>query len=274
MLHAKRPFVQPDHTKNTESWFAMEGKLYLIATPIGNLEDITLRALETLRSVDLVAAEDTRRTRQLLSHFEIHARLISYHAFNEHRTTEPLLDRVQAGEHVAVVSDAGTPAVADPGFHLVREAVRRGIEPVVIPGVSALTFAATAAGLPVDKFAFYGFVPVKAGRRRSFLERLLRGGITAFCFESPYRIGRTLRELAGLAPTAAVALIREATKVHEEIRRGSAAELAAALGDGPGRGEYVLGVYLPADAEPEEDPESEEEPEAASRAETRRSRSQ
>ncbi len=233
----------------------VEGKLFLISTPIGNLEDITLRALETLRSADLVAAEDTRRTRQLLTHFDIHTRLVSYHAFNEHAATESLLERVRGGENVAVVSDAGTPAIADPGFLLVREAVRAGIEPVVIPGVSALTFAATAAGLPVDKFSFHGFAPVKSGRKRKFLEGLLAGGMTAFFFESPHRIGKTIAEIAEIAPDVSLSIVREATKAHEEILRGSAAELAARI-PGAGRGEYVIGVYplsaeLP--AEPDQD---------------------
>lgn len=221
----------------------MPGRLYLVSTPIGNLADITLRALETLKTVDLIAAEDTRRTRQLLSHFDIHTRLVSYHAFNEHRKTEALLDRIEAGDAVAVVSDAGTPAIADPGFHLVREAVRRGIEPVVVPGVSALTFAATAAALPVDKFAFYGFPPVKSGRKRQFFEQLAGEDKTVFLYESPHRIAATLQLIAEvIGPDASLALIREATKLHEEIQRGTAAELAARAAARPPRGELVIAI--------------------------------
>ena len=219
----------------------MDGKLYLVSTPIGNLEDITLRALNVLKSVDLVAAEDTRHTRQLLSHYDIHVKLDSCHAFNEHSKVAGLIDFVRSGGSVALVSDAGTPSIADPGFLLVRSALEAGIEPVVIPGVSALTFAATASGLPMDKFAFWGFVPVKPGKRSKFFARILSDDRTGFFFESPYRIARTLDELAALAPDAKIAVIREATKLHEEILRGSAAELAALKREW--KGEFVVGVF-------------------------------
>jgi len=219
----------------------MDGKLYLVSTPIGNLEDITLRALNVLKSVDLVAAEDTRHTRQLLSHYDIHVKLDSCHAFNEHSKVSGLIDFVRSGGSVALVSDAGTPSIADPGFLLVRSALEAGIEPVVIPGVSALTFAATASGLPMDKFAFWGFAPVKPGKRGKFFARILSDDRTGFFFESPYRIARTLGELAALAPEAKIAVIREATKLHEEILRGTAAELAALKRDW--KGEFVVGVF-------------------------------
>ena len=229
---------------------AMDGKLFLVSTPIGNLEDITLRALNILKSVDLIAAEDTRHTRQLLSHFDIHAKLESCHAFNEHSKVDNLIEFVKAGHSLALVSDAGTPSVADPGFLLVRSALAAGIEPVVIPGVSALTFSVTASALPVDKFAFWGFAPVKPGKRGKFFARILADGRTGFFFESPFRIGRTLNELAALSPEAKVAVIREATKIHEEILRGSAAELAALKRDW--KGEIVVGVH-PAEANSNED---------------------
>lgn len=220
-----------------------EGKLYLVSTPIGNLADITLRALEVLKSVDLIAAEDTRHTRQLLTHFDIHTRLISYHAYNEHARTAGLLAEIESGVRVAVVTDAGTPAIADPGFMLVREAVRAGIEPVIIPGVSALTFAATAAALPVDRFAFYGFPPVKSGRKRQFFERIAAEDKTVFVYESPHRIAGTLALIAEvLGPETPLALIREATKIHEEILRGTAGELAAQAAAKPLRGELVIAV--------------------------------
>lgn len=221
------------------------GTLYLVSTPIGNLEDITLRALNVLKSVDLIAAEDTRHTRQLLTHFDIHTKLVSYHAFNEHRRTEELLDEIRAGKSVAAVSDAGTPAIADPGFLLVREALRAGIEPVVIPGVSALTFSATAAGLPVDKFAFYGFPPVKSGRKRAFFERIAQEDKTVFIYESPHRIGKTLREIAEVVGSdTPLAVIREATKMHEEVWRGSAAELAASAEKRTAKGEFVVAISV------------------------------
>ena len=219
----------------------MDGKLFLVSTPIGNLEDITLRALEVLKSVDLIAAEDTRHTRQLLSHFDIHSRLESCHAFNEHSKVAELIGFVQSGHSVALVSDAGTPSVADPGFLLVRSALEAGIEPTVIPGVSALTFSVTASGLPVDKFAFWGFAPVKPGKRGKFFARIMADNRTGFFFESPFRIARTLAELAELSPEARVAVIREATKIHEEVLRGSAAELAALKREW--KGEIVVGIH-------------------------------
>lgn len=239
------------------------GKLYLVSTPIGNLEDITLRALRILKSVDFIAAEDTRHTRQLLTHFDIHTKLVSYHAFNEHRRTAELLDQIRDGLSAAVVSDAGTPAIADPGFLLVREAVRAGIEPEVIPGVSALTFAATAAALPVDRFAFYGFPPVKSGRKRQFFERIAAEDKSVFIYESPHRIAKTLALIAEvLGPDRPVSVIREATKVHEEVLRGSAAEVAQIAASRTLKGEFVIGIGpvkgdTPADNDPDgEDGES------------------
>lgn len=220
----------------------MPGQLYIVSTPIGNLEDITLRALRILKEVDIIAAEDTRHTRQLLSHFEIHSRrLESCHSFNEHDKVDRLLDEVENGLSLALVSDAGTPSVADPGFLLVRSALERGLEPVVVPGVSAVTFSVTASGLPVDAFTFRNFAPVKPGKRGKFLESILCDVRTSFFFESPFRIGRTLKEIAAISPNAKVAVIREATKLHEEIIRGSAAEVAAL--ERQWKGEIVVGVY-------------------------------
>ena len=219
----------------------MAGTVYVVSTPIGNLEDITLRALRILKEVDLIAAEDTRHTRQLLSHFDIHNRLESCHAFNEHGKVDSLLDFAEQGNSIALVSDAGTPSVADPGFLLVREAVKRGVQVVVVPGVSALTFSVTASGLPVDKFAFRAFAPVKSGQKEKFLTEILESKITTFFFESPYRVSKTLSELARLAPDCQCAIIREATKLHEEILRGTAQELASINRDW--KGEFVIGVH-------------------------------
>lgn len=220
------------------------GKLYLVATPIGNLDDITLRALEVLRQADVIAAEDTRRTRKLLSHFDIHSRLISYHAHNEHAKTASLLEQVRNGTRLAVVSDAGTPGIADPGFLLTREAVRNGIEPEIIPGVSALTFAAAAAALPVDRFAFHGFPPVKPGKRRSFFQRIAEEDKTVFIFESPFRIERMLDDIATiLGADTRVAIIREATKLHEEILRGTAKELIQQTAGRKWQGECVIAIH-------------------------------
>ena len=220
----------------------MAGKLYLVSTPIGNLEDITLRALRVLREADVVAAEDTRHTRQLLAHFDIHTKLESFHAFNEHERAAALAAKVADGLKLALVSDAGTPSVADPGFLLVREALRLGVEPEVVPGVSALTFAVTASGLPVDRFSFRNFAPVKPGKRRKFFESIRDAGETVFFFESPYRIARALSDMVEvLGPEVPAVLVREATKLHEEVLRGSAGELAELKREW--KGEFVIGVY-------------------------------
>lgn len=218
----------------------MAGNLYLVSTPIGNLEDITFRAVRTLQECDLIAAEDTRHTALLLQRYDIHKPLESFHAFNEHNKVEKLIARIKEGLNVALVSDAGTPAVADPGFLPLRAALESGLEPVVIPGVSAVTFSVTASGLPVDRFAFWNFVPVKSGRKRKFFEEISECGYTVFCFESPFRIENTLKLIAEVMPEARVAIIREATKVHEEVIRGSAAEVASL--QQRWRGEFVIGI--------------------------------
>lgn len=220
------------------------GWLALVATPIGNLEDTTLRAIRTLREADLIAAEDTRRARKLCAHFEISTQLTAYHAHNEHRKTQWLLDAVASGRKVAVLSDAGTPCVSDPGFLIVRSALERGIEPEIIPGVSAVTYAVVAAGFPVDRFVFLGYPPVKAGKRRTFLTAIADYHTTAILFESPHRIGRLLGDIADcLGRDTQVALIREATKRYEERIRGTAGELSERLCGRNWKGEIVLAVH-------------------------------
>ena len=220
---------------------AASGTLYIVATPIGNLEDITLRALRVLKEADLILAEDTRRTAILLRHFDIKKPLESYHIFNEHARTPALIRRIRDGLNAALVSDAGTPCIADPGFMLVRAAVEAGIEPVIIPGVSALTFSISASALPSDHFNFHGFVPVKTGRRRAELERIAADKRTAVVFESPFRIAKLLAEVAEIiGPETPLALVREATKVHEQILRGPAASLAEQAKDVNWKGECVL----------------------------------
>ena len=221
------------------------GQLFLLSTPIGNLEDMTFRAVRTLKEADLVAAEDTRRAMKLISHFEIKVPLTSYHMHNERAKTDSLLEKVENGQKVVVLSDAGTPAIADPGFYIVRSAVERGIEPVVIPGVSALTFAAVAAGLPVDQFVFAGFLPVKKGKRQKSIERLKESELTTFFFESPYKMTKLLGELSDyLGPETQVAIVREATKVYEEVIRGSASELFQKYKDKKWKGEMVVAVDM------------------------------
>ncbi len=219
------------------------GTLYLVATPIGNLGDITFRAVAVLQAADLIAAEDTRHARILCARYDIATPLVPYHAFNEHKRTAWLLDQVAAGKKVTVLSDAGTPVIADPGFLIVRAAHERGIEPVVVPGVSALTFAVVACGMPVDRFGFFGFPPVKAGRRRTFLAEIAATGLTAFVFEGPHRIDKLLGEIAEvMGETTPVALIREATKLHEQCLRGPVAALRQAAAGTTWRGEFVVAI--------------------------------
>src|SRR3954467_8390019 len=189
--------------------------LYLVATPIGNLEDITLRALRTLKECDVVAAEDTRRTGLLLKHFQISKPMLSYFQFNEAKRSEEIIDRLRRGEKVALVTDAGSPGISDPGERVVRAAVAAGFRVEAVPGPCALVAALTASGLPTEEFHFVGFLPVKSGQRRKKLEAL-RGvpGTLAF-YESPYRIDKLLGELNELFPTAHVVLARELTKKFE-----------------------------------------------------------
>ena len=222
----------------------VSGELYIISTPIGNLDDMTLRAIETLKSCDIILAEDTRHTRILLQHFQINVPMAAYHAFNEHGKTGEVLNRVLAGAKVGLVTDAGTPCVADPGFLLVREAVKAGIEPKIIPGVSALTFAIAASGLPSDRFAFYGFLPVKSGRRSARIAEMKTEGKSVVIFESPYRVAKLLKELCDqLGGEVSCAVIREATKIHEEVLRGTLAELSALAEKRSWKGECAVVVH-------------------------------
>lgn len=222
-----------------------EGSLSIIATPIGNLQDITLRALETIKEADIIAAEDTRRSQKLLSHFNIKKRLISCHSFNEHKTTSGILNMItENGLKIALLSDAGTPVIADPGFHIIREARNVGIEPVIIPGVSALTFSVAASGLPADKFSFFGFAPVKQGKRKTLLEKIGSEGKSAFLFESPYRIDKLLKAINDvLGEETDIAIIREATKLHEEVLRGTISEIIERTKDRKWKGEFVIGIF-------------------------------
>jgi 16S rRNA (cytidine1402-2'-O)-methyltransferase len=203
--------------------------LYVVATPIGNRSDITLRAIRTLAAVDLVAAEDTRDTTRLLRGYGIEAKLISYHEHNEAQRTPELLSRLQAGERIALVSDAGTPSVSDPGYRLIQAAAAAGLAVVPVPGVSAAVSALSVSGLPTDSFLFMGFAPKKEGRRRQFIKDLAHQPHTLVIYESPRRILDLLAEMeAVLGPRRAV-LAREMTKRHEEFLRGSLAEIRAAL---------------------------------------------
>ena len=218
----------------------MMGMLYLVPTPVGNLEDITLRALRVLKEADLILAEDTRTTSVLLKHYDIHNQLMSHHKFNEHGTSANVVERLRAGQTVALVSDAGTPGISDPGFFLVREAVAAGIEVQCLPGATAFVPALVASGLPDDRFCFEGFLPQKKGRQTR-LAALVTEQRTMIIYESPYRLVKTMQQLAevmGLHRRACVA--REISKLHEECRRGTLEELIAHFTTTPPRGEIVL----------------------------------
>jgi len=216
------------------------GTLYLVATPIGNLEDITLRALRTLRGCDVIAAEDTRHTGLLLRHYEIVKPLISCFRFNEARRGEAILERLRRGETVALVCDAGSPGISDPGERIVRAARDAGFPVECVPGPCALVAALTASGLPTDEFHFVGFLPHKPGPRRKRLAALLAHTGTLALYESPYRIERLLQELRDLAPDREIVLARELTKKFEQWLRGSPASLLAQVQARPPKGELVV----------------------------------
>lgn len=219
------------------------GRLYLCATPIGNLGDITLRALEVLKEVDLIAAEDTRRTRKLLSHYDIHTSLTSYHRHNQHRQGDFLLQRLLAGQNVALVSDAGTPGLSDPGEELVRLALEQGIAVVPLPGASALLPALTVSGLPAGRFVFEGFLPRQNKERQLCLDRLARETRTMVFYEAPHRLLKTLASLAAtLGGDRRACVARELTKRFEEVQRGTLDQLKQYFTDHPPRGEFVVVV--------------------------------
>ena len=238
------------------------GRLAVVATPIGNLDDITLRALSTLKSANLVLAEDTRRTRKLLAHHAIPARLRALHAHSSAEAIERCLVDLRAGNTLALVTDAGTPLLSDPGSRLVSAASAEGIEVVSIPGASAVVAALSVCGLPFDEFRFAGFPPRAGGKRKQWLDGIAARSEACVFFESPLRLGQTLADLAQcLPPERPVAVCRELTKVHEEVVRGSAAELAVRFGEGT-RGEItvVVAAGAAAAARPEAPPEAELEP--------------
>jgi len=225
----------------------VSGRLVVCPTPIGNLEDVTLRVLSALREADLVACEDTRRTRTLLDRYGVKAKLVSYHEHNEEKRSAELVERMGEGATVALVSDAGMPLVSDPGYVLVRACVAAGLPVEVLPGPSAALAALVASALPSDRWRFAGFLPRKKGELR---RALAEPGGTLVAFEAPGRVPATLRVLAELDPDRDVAVCRELTKVHEEVVRGSAAELAERYADAPPKGEVVLVIG----AAPEPDP--------------------
>ena len=218
------------------------GLLYVVPTPVGNLEDMTLRAVRVLKEADLILAEDTRTSNVLLKHFDIKNRLVSHHKFNEHGTSASIVEQLKAGATVALISDAGTPGISDPGFFLVREAVNAGVTVQCLPGATAFVPALVSSGLPCDRFCFEGFLPQKKGRATR-LERLRGETRTMVFYESPYRVVKTLQQFAEyFGEERRVSACREISKVHEESVRGTLAEVIAHFKETEPRGEFVLVV--------------------------------
>lgn len=219
----------------------MPGTLYIVATPIGNLEDITYRAVRVLRTCGLIACEDTRQTRKLLDHFGIDVRAVSYHEHNETQRAEELVEKLAAGTDIALVSDAGTPLISDPGYRLVQAAIQAGVPVVPIPGPSAALAALAASGLATDEFRFCGFLPAKSTQRRKLLEELHQESCTLIFYETPHRILEALADLDELYGDRPMVLGRELTKLHEEFLRGTAQEIRKQLASRPAiKGEITL----------------------------------
>ena len=217
-------------------------KLYLVPTPIGNLGDMTFRAVEVLKNVNLILAEDTRHAAKLLNHYNIKSALQSHHMYNEHRSVEAICKRILAGETVALVTDAGTPGISDPGFLIVRESIRKGITVETLPGPTALIPALVNSGLPCERFCFEGFLPQKKGRNKR-LSALTEENRTMVFYESPFRLVKTLEELAGtLGPEREACVSRELSKIHEENLRGTLSSLAIHYRDKAPKGEIVIVV--------------------------------
>ncbi len=227
----------------------MAGRLFVVATPIGNMGDLSPRAAEVLAAVDVVAAEDTRVTGKLLARVDAKNRMVSYREQTEHRLSGELVERMLAGESVALVSDAGTPTISDPGYRLVRAAAEAGIEVVAVPGPSAVVALLSVSGLPTDRFRFEGFPPPRTSARRRSLESLRGAGTTVVFYESPHRVVAFLHEVAEALGDPEVAVGRELTKMHEEVLRGTASTVAAGLSAREPRGEFVVAVRVEHDAE-------------------------
>lgn len=218
------------------------GTLYLVPTPVGNLEDITFRALKVLREADLILAEDTRTTGNLLKHFEIKNAMLSYHKFNEHQTVDRIVERLIGGETVAVVSDAGTPGISDPGFLVAREAIRAGVEVFTLPGATAFVPALVSSGLPCDRFCFEGFLPQKKGRQTR-IETLREETRTMIFYESPHRIVKALNQFIEVfGPERQTSVCREISKLHEESVRGTLQEVLLHFEENEPKGEFVIVV--------------------------------
>jgi len=234
--------------------------LYIVPTPVGNLEDMTFRAIRVLKEVDLILAEDTRTSAVLLQHFDIHTPLKSHHKFNEHETSDDIVNRLLAGANIALISDAGTPAISDPGFFLVRAAAEAGVEIQCLPGATAFVPAIVDSGLPNNHFYFEGFLPQKKGRQTR-LQYLASLDQTFIVYESPFRLVKTLEQLAEVCtPARNASVTREISKVHEETQRGSLDELIRHFTETPAKGEIVICVAGKAEGQDDSEDESAEEP--------------
>jgi 16S rRNA (cytidine1402-2'-O)-methyltransferase len=245
-VSAKNSHAKPADAANS----AAGGCLYLVGTPIGNLEDITLRALRILKEADQIACEDTRHTQKLLTHYDIHKPLISYHEHNESTRAPELVEALEQAAKIALVSDAGMPLVSDPGHRLVTLCLQHQIPVIPIPGPSALLASLSASGLPSEEFLFVGFLPARSGERRRALERLRIEDRTIILYEAPHRVAECLADAREVLGNRSACIAREVTKLHEEFRRGKLSELAASLEERPARGEITLliGPEAPADA--------------------------
>ena len=218
-----------------------KGTLYVVATPIGNLEDISFRAVRILKEANLIACEDTRQTRKLLDHYGIETPAVSYHEHNEAQRAAELVSKLQAGQTIAQVSDAGMPGISDPGYRLIKLAIENGIAVVPVPGASAMIAALVGSGLATDSFEFHGFLPAKSGQRRTVLERFRDADHTVVVYETPHRIHEAVEDIvATLGPTRPLVIARELTKVHEEFLRGSAKDILERLQKGDLKGEITL----------------------------------
>jgi len=233
LARRNQTFTMPEHTN--------KGTLYVVATPIGNLEDITYRAVRVLREAGLIACEDTRHTAKLLEHYGIRTPTVSYHEHNEAARAEELVEKLEQGLSIAQVSDAGMPGISDPGYRLIRLAIERGLRVVPVPGASAMISALAAGGLPTDSFQFLGFLPARSGERRTMVESLRDARQTTVVYEAPHRIAETLRDIVAiLGADRPVVLARELTKVHEEFIRGTAAGVLAEAEKREIKGEITL----------------------------------
>ena len=217
----------------------MEKLIHIIPTPIGNLEDITLRSIRILSELDLILAEDTRVTKKLLRHYNIETPMLSYHAFNEHKMLADIINKINTGVNVGLVSDAGTPSISDPGFLLIRECIKNNVEIICLPGPTASIPALVQSGLPCERFVFEGFLPLKKGRKKR-LSEIINQNKTSIIYESPHRIIKTLNELAVACPERSIVVLKELTKIYESTYRGSVLEVLDSIGKSKVKGEFII----------------------------------